>query len=145
MEKRDRGSGFFWKKREGANRIYSERIGLGRDSGASLMSRIFGAFILSIPGQTEKLQVVKWSGFWQESSPMPLRWWCRWYHDLAMLGAIWRPLWWLETTSHLGICRIYELPGFHSSLFLPFQLNEWMNNNNNNNNAKFKPDITWIF
>lgn len=115
MEKRDRGSGFFWKKREGTNRIYSERIGLGKDSGASLMSRIFGAFILSVPRQMEKLQVVKWSGFWQESGPMPVRRWCRWYHDLAMIGAIW---------SHLGMCRIYELPAFHSSLFLPFQLNE---------------------
>ena len=85
----------------------------GRDSRASLKSRILGAFILSVPCQKENLQVVEMVWNLTGGDPVPLRWLCWWYHHQEMLGTNWKPLWWLESTSHLGTRRIYKTPGFH--------------------------------
>ena len=94
MDKRDHEPGFFWEKREGLQTGYIvKELVWGRDSRASLKSRLLGAFILSVPGQKEDLQVVEMVWNLTESDPVPLGWLCWGYHHQEMLGTNWKPLW----------------------------------------------------
>lgn len=69
-----------------------------------------------------------------------------------VLGTIWKPLLWLETTSHLGICSCMRHQASTSLPSCHCQPNGWIHtattDNINNSNANFKPGkhmhfLTW--
>lgn len=93
MEKRDHRPGFFWKKREGTNRIYSERTGLGKGFQGLLNVKNTWCFYPECSlsegrpsgggnglESDRRVTLCLWGGCW-------------WYHHQEMLGTNWKPLW----------------------------------------------------